>query len=178
MALVACPECGQKISSEAATCPSCGMPIDPTSERFDYVTGERIGYMPRPAAHLARRPFRYPSPTGLRMMMGGAAAVILGSFMPWIRLGPLTISGMSADGPITLAIGIAMALIALSARASQSNALRYLVMVGALASIMVASIDTHRLVEGGLNRQLIGPGLSFIFFGALVAFIGAFLRER
>jgi hypothetical protein len=178
MALIACPECGQKISSDALSCPHCGKPLDPTAERIDYVTGEPVAVTPRPAAQAAPRPGRYPSTAGFWMMVGGSIAVLLGSFMPWIRLGPLTISGMSGDGPITLALGIAMLLTALSARASASAVPRVLVLIGAVASAAVAMIDTNRLVEGGIRRDLIGPGLGFIFLGGLVAFVGSFLKER
>ena len=31
MAMVKCPECNHNISDRAATCPSCGLPIHPTS---------------------------------------------------------------------------------------------------------------------------------------------------
>lgn len=178
MALIACPECRQTISSEASSCPHCGKPLAIGARRIDYVTGEPLPMTPRPAAQLARRPFRYPSAAGSRMMVGGSIAVILGSFMPWVRLGPITISGMSADGPITLAIGMAMLLLAFSARTAQSNVPRLLVLVGAVVAGAVAIVDTNRLVEGGISRQSIGPGLGFILIGGLVALIGSLLRER
>lgn len=170
MALIACPECGQTILDVASTCPHCGLELDITTERVDYVTGERVGLTPRPAAQLARRPFRYPSDLGLRLMLGGGLAVIVGSFLPWAS-GPDAESGLTGAGPITLAIGIALALLAFSARVSPSYVPRWLVAISAVLAIVFAVLDDTP--PGG-----IGLGLRVLFVGAVAALVGSALRER
>jgi hypothetical protein len=177
MALIACPECGQKISSEALSCPHCGMPIDPRRTKVDYVTGKVIGVTPRPGAREARRPLRYPSSTGVALMTFGAALVILGSFMPWVKWGPLSISGIETDGRITVVVGVLMVILALSSRSSPSRFPRLMVMLGAALSIAVAAIDNTRLREG-LPENLIGAGVGTVFLGGVFALVGSFLRDR
>lgn len=176
MALVACPECGRDVSSESVACPDCGFPLHPSQEFPVPAGGEPI--RPRPAARVARPPLRYPTALGAGLMVGGSIGVILGSFMPWVRLGPVSISGMEGDGAITLVIGGLMLILAFAARTSPSRLPRWLVMAGALAAVTVAMIDTNRLVEGGLSRHLIGGGLAMIFIAGVVALIGTFLRGR
>lgn len=167
MALIACPECRQNISSEAVTCPHCGMPIDPRRTKVDYVTGEAIGIQARPAAHAARRPLRYPSPAGVFMMVGGGFLVILGSFM----------SGMQGDGRFTVVIGLLVVILGLAARSSPSRFPRVLVMIAASLAIVIAGIDNSRLREG-LPDNLIGAGVGTVFVGGILALGGTFLRDR
>lgn len=167
VALIACPECRQNISSEAVTCPHCGMPIDPRRTKVDYVTGEAIGIQARPAAHAARRPLRYPSPAGVFMMVGGGFLVILGSFM----------SGMQGDGPITVVIGLLVVILGLAARTSPSRFPRVLVMIAVSLAIVIAGIDNSRLREG-LPGNLIGAGVGTVFVGGILALGGTFLRDR
>ena len=167
VALIACPECGQNISSEAVACPHCGMSIDPRRTKVDYVTGETIGIQARPAAHAARRPLRYPSPAGVFMMVGGGFLVILGSFM----------SGMQGDGRITVVIGLLVVILGLAARTSPSRFPRVLVMIAASLAIVIAGIDNSRLREG-LPDNLTGAGVGTVFVGGILALGGTFLRDR
>lgn len=169
MALIACPECGQTVLDVASTCPHCDADLEHTTERIDYVTGERVGVAPRPAAQLARRPFRFPSTLGLGLMVFGGVAVVLGSFLRW-GTGPTAESGLAGAGPITLALGIALALVGFSARVSPSYVPRYLVAVTALATIVL----------GWLNRPDtgMGGGLTLLLCGALGALVGSAMRER
>ena len=177
MALVACPDCRQNISSEAAICIHCGRPLDPRRTQVDYVTGETLGLQPRPAAQAARRPLRYPSAFGVTLMSVGSGLIILGSFMPWVRLGPISISGMQSDGRITVVIGILMLILGLSARTSHSRFPRLLVTLGAILAIVIAVIDNTRLREG-LPDNLIGAGVGTVFVGGVIALVGSFLRDR
>ncbi len=167
VALIACPECRQNISSEAVACPHCGMSIDPRRTKVDYVTGEAIGIQARPAAHAARRPLRYPSPAGVFMMAGGGFLVILGSFM----------SGMQSDGRITVVIGLLVVILGLAARSSPSRFPRVLVMIAASLAIVIAGIDNSRLREG-LSDNLIGAGVGTVLVGGILALGGTFLRDR
>jgi MFS superfamily sulfate permease-like transporter len=153
------------------------MPLDPRRTRVDYVTGEKMGITPRPAAHAARPPRRYPSPLGVGLMTGGAALVILGSFMPWVRLGPISVSGIEGDGRITLVVGGLTLILALASRTSPSRVPRLLVTLGAVIAVVVAAIDNARLREG-IPDDLIGAGVGVVFLGGMLALIGSFLRDR
>ena len=177
MALIACPECGQNVSSEAGRCPHCGLPIDPRRTKVDYVTGEVIGIQARPAAHAARRPLRYPAPAGVFMMVGGGVLVMVGSFMPWVRLGPISVSGMQSDGRITVVFGLLIIILGLGSRTSPSRFPRVLVMIASSLAVVVAGIDNSRLREG-LPDNLIGPGVGAVFVGGIMALGGTFLRDR
>ena len=177
MALIACPECGQTISSQARTCPHCALPIDPRRTVVDYVTGEVVGIQPRPGARVARRPLRYPSPAGVALMVLGAVLVMLGSVMPWVKLGPISVSGLQSDGRITVVVGAVMLILALASRSSPSRITRVLVMLGALLAAVIAVVDNSRLREG-LPDNLIGAGVGTVFIGGLLAFVGGFLRSR
>ena len=42
MALIACPDCGKQVSSEAPSCPSCGRPIKESHSSTPAVTGARL----------------------------------------------------------------------------------------------------------------------------------------
>ncbi len=143
----------------------------------DYVTGEVLGVQPRPGARVARRPRRYPAPAGVFVMVLGAVLVIVGSVMPWVRLGPISVSGLEGDGRITAVLGLLILILALASRTSPSRLPRVLVMVGALFSVAIAAVDNTRLREG-LPENLIGAGIGTVFFGGILALIGGLLRER
>jgi len=177
MALIACPECGQNISNDAPACPHCGLVIDPRRTMVDYVTGEVIGIQRRPGARSSRPPQRYPSPTGMFMMVLGAVLVAVGSVMPWVRLGAVSISGLESNGRITVVVGLLMLILALSSRTAPSRFPRILVIFGAFLVIAIAAVDNARLREG-LPGELIGAGIGTIIAGGVLALIGGFLRER
>ncbi len=42
MALIACPDCGKQVSSEAPTCPSCGRPIKQSRSSTPGVSAARV----------------------------------------------------------------------------------------------------------------------------------------
>jgi prepilin signal peptidase PulO-like enzyme (type II secretory pathway) len=177
MALVACPDCRQNISSEATMCIHCGRPLDPRRTQVDYVTGETLGIRPRPAAQAARRPLRYPSTVGVAMMAAGSGLIILGSFMPWVRQGTVSVSGMQSDGRITLVIGVVTLILGVSARTSHSRLPRVMVTLGAILVLIIAVVDNRRLRDG-LADDLVGAGLRTVFVGGVIALMGSFLRDR
>jgi len=177
MALIGCPECGQTISSQARSCLHCGNALDPRRSKVDYVTGEVLGIQSRPGARAAPPPLRYPSPAGVMLMAAGAGLVIVGSFLPWVRRGSVSVSGVQSDGRITVVFGLLMLILALAARSSPSRFPRMLVMIGAVLTILVAGIDNTRLREG-VSDHLIGAGIGTVFAGGIMALIGTFLRDR
>ena|ERR1043166_631298 len=88
MALLPCPECGQKVSDQATACPSCGHPLE----------GRATG-----APGLRARDVQTVEQTGKRfkgMMAGGVIAMILGlllAFSGWPQTGmSLAVLGLAA----------------------------------------------------------------------------------
>jgi len=104
-------------------------------------------------------------------MIGGGLGIVLGSILPWTT-GPGATSGLGNAGPITLAIGLALVLLAFSARATPSYAPRILVAVSAVMAVVFAYLD----VSGGPTG--IGVGIKAIFVGGIAAAVGSVLRER
>jgi len=141
------------------------------------VTGEVLGIQSRPGARAAQPPLRYPSPAGLMSMAAGAVLVIVGSFMPWVQRGSVSVSGVQSYGRITVVFGLLMLILALASRSSPSSLPRVLVMIGAVSTIVVAGIDNARLRQG-VSDHLIGAGIGIVFLGGLMTLIGTFLRDR
>lgn len=177
MALVGCTYCGQTVTSDATVCVHCGQRLDARRTQIDYVTGETVGIRPRAAAHAARPPLRRPTPAGVALMGFGSGAVVLGSFLPWLRAGEDSLSGLRTDGRYTLVIGTLMLILALSSRASFSRIPRLLVMAGAALAAAIAVVDNARLTDD-LPGTLVGPGVRVVFVGGVVAFVGSLLRSR
>ncbi len=177
MALVGCTYCGQTVSSEATVCVHCGRRLDARRTQIDYVTGEQVGIRPRAAAHAARPPLRRPTPAGVALMTIGSVGIVLGSLLPWLRAGEVSLSGLRTDGRYTVVIGLLMLILALSSRASFSRIPRLLVMFGAALATVIAFVDNSRLTDD-FPGNLIGPGVRVVFVGGMVAFVGSLLRSR
>ena len=97
MALVACPECEKQISESASSCPNCGHPLA-TTQMTPAVT--------------------FPARNSLIAALVGAAAIVVGSLLPWVSIAsPLgtevnatsgtlvNFSGTVGDGVVTLIAG-------------------------------------------------------------------------
>lgn len=47
-----------------------------------------------------------------RWLLGGAGALALGSFLPWAKAGPFSVSGTDGDGVLTLVLAVIVAIVA------------------------------------------------------------------
>jgi membrane protein YdbS with pleckstrin-like domain len=72
MALISCPECGKQVSSQAASCPSCGIALAGSAGAGG---GPRLG-APAAAASTAEQTLWEAHPSGL-LLLGQAVAVAL-----------------------------------------------------------------------------------------------------
>jgi len=153
MALVTCPDCGRQVSDHAVACPRCGRPL-------------------RGGTGVPRS-----SSAGIGMMLAGGIGVIVGSFMPWVRLGPITVSGIDDGGGMTAVIGGFMVALAVVARTTESLTPRVLVGIGSVAAILIAVADANRIADG-FSREMVGGGLAVIFLAGLVALVGSFLKAK
>ena len=110
------------------------------------------------------------------LMMAGAVAVIIGSFLDWATAfgGLAAKSGMDGDGVITLVTGIVMLLVAFLMTRGGGKAKNIVFGLAAAISLLVAIID---LIDVGSTDEVsIGIGLWIVAIGAVVAIVG-FVRE-
>lgn len=100
--------------------------------------------------------------------------MVVGSFMPWITLGPLSKAGTSGDGVITVVLGALVAIIALVAltKPPLPRRLAMPAMFLSLISAVVAIIDSADVSNNGVGAS-IGSGLILCLVGSLVATAGA-----
>lgn len=125
-------------------------------------------------------------------MIGGAALIIVGSFLPWAQIrsifATLSVNGMDGDGILTLAGGVIIAVLGFTAigkteRGESQSLLWYVsfpvtvgvAVIGLLnfANISEIIADPDALVAPGY-----GPGLFLIIGGAGLATIGALRIPR
>jgi len=107
MALTTCPECGHEVSSGATTCVNCGRPLGGA-------TAEAVPEAVAAASEEAGAARTWPT-----ALLVGAAAVVIGSFLPWatvsIFLGSVNVAGTDGDGVLTVVIGAVLVFVAFRA---------------------------------------------------------------
>lgn len=136
------------------------------------------------AARAAVRP-RPAWPTEVRLLVfAGAVALIVGALLPWVKaeagIFSVTKNGIDGDGALTLALGVAIGLAFLLARAPKATA--WLVIAFAAAATAVAGYDAidvskqaHDLTEQSSFVHVsasVGVGLWLSLAGAVVALVG------
>jgi hypothetical protein len=125
---------------------------------------------------------------------GGATAVVVGAFLPWITanaafVGPIEVHGVDGDGKATLLLAGIVALIAVT-RFRVDNRSRTTALVGILCSALVIagagwdftqgrnSINATSDVLDGLGRVSFGSGLYLTVTAGVVMLIGCLHAER
>lgn len=111
-------------------------------------------------------------------MVVGGAVVILGSFVPWVRLGLFAVAGTQGDGVITAVLGVVAVGGGYGVRVGAGWA-RWLVRAVALAAVLIAGYDVNRITEATpLGDNLLGPGPGLVSVGAITAIVGSYLRQK
>lgn len=112
------------------------------------------------------------------MVLGGGAALAIGSFLPWASAFGQSVTGMDADdGVITLVLGLV--LVALGYMMAMRETQRWMViaaLVVGLIAVVVALIDLFDVL--GTEAVSVGIGLWIVVLGAIVAAAGAAMRMR
>jgi hypothetical protein len=111
----------------------------------------------------------------------GGALVVIGSLMPWVRVGMVTGSGMEGDGLFTLAAGAGLVLVGLAGVTDPERAsrLRGIAAIPGLIALVLAGwhifdiSNTTVTVLGTTMDRAVGEGLYVIGVGAVIAIIGA-----
>ncbi len=180
MTLITCPECGHEVPGDAATCANCGHPL----------TGEPA--LPSDPARAAAAPDR--AAPWSRAMLIGAAAVVLGSFLPWasvsIFVGSINVSGTDGDGVLTLFIGAVLAFVAF--RAMKPGITRGATIFAIVACLILFGIALYDFIDiqrvasdlssfsDDVASASVGYGLWIVLIGSAVATVGSFgiLRKQ
>lgn len=164
MALVNCPECGHQVSESATTCPNCGHPLPGDA-------GAQVS---------KSLDVTYPPATALIFAMIAAAALVIGSLLPWISVrsifGTLNASGIEGDGVLTLVAGGllgALSGVAWSKRNASKTTGILIVLLGAATGLIAFNVFSNVAGAADLNDDLVftavGSGLWLVILGAAMA---------
>jgi len=174
MALTTCPECGHEVPNEAASCANCGHLIAPETS-----------VPATPAVAAPETPGSDRSwPTA---MLVGAAAVMVGSFLPWATvsffLGTTNVAGTDGDGVLTLFIGAVLAFVAFRAiNPGIGRGASILAVIAALILFGIALydfIDIRRVasdladISDDVAQASVGIGLWIVLVGSGAAAAGS-----
>ena len=111
-----CPTCGHKVPPAAANCPGCGRIFAKTDApvRLSTATAEEAAPPAAVASEEAAVGPRSPLPI-VMLLLGLSTAV--GAFLPWVKFGGLTMSGMQRDpgSAIAVLVGAGIAVLASAA---------------------------------------------------------------
>ena len=106
------------------------------------------------------------------VIIGAGALMVVGSFMPWVQSGIVSLPGTQGDGIFTVIFGALVALIGLAKRDTRLTGILLLIIsaIGAFIPLnIIGSIDAE-LAGGGLFVTLLGGGLGALAgFGMTVA---------
>jgi hypothetical protein len=111
----------------------------------------------------------------------GSIVVILGSVLPWaivevVLFGQQSVGGLDGDGVITLALGIIVLILALTAREESGNAPPVIAGLLALVAGLIGLYDltnVQQINPGILGEVSVGVGLYLVVIGAGVATVGS-----
>jgi hypothetical protein len=132
-------------------------------------------------------PPQVASKTGPLLSLIGAAAIVVGSFLPWITVtsifGTLSTAGTEGDGIITIVVGGVVGLFSIL-ELTEGRQTKRAVTIGALVALVIGIFElmtvNDRIQEAGttdLVRASVGIGIWAILGGAGLAVFGS-LQHR
>ena len=128
-----------------------------------------------------------PARTGPALAVAGAAAVIIGSLIPWATLthvfGSASLSGIEGDGVITLVLGGVLLIGAILQLTNETSRHIWTEVVAAVTLIVAVLALINMLSNIGdadseYARASVGPGLYLVVAGAAIALIGTDMTRR
>lgn len=110
----------------------------------------------------------------------GFVGIIVGSFLPWAKVGFLSIEGTAGDGQITLALGAAGAFFFLIGRSN--GWLLVVAMAMAVTAAGIGAYDASNVAElAGEGASLfpvrVGVGLWIVIISGILAALGCLLGD-
>ena len=114
--------------------------------------------------------------------IGGAAAVILGAFLPWAKVGGLSVSGTEGDGVLTLILGVAAGLMGGFGILRGRSGLLVGSMIAALLALAIGGYDASNInsvADGPFGLKVtVGMGLYLTILGGIAGIVGPILAMR
>lgn len=114
------------------------------------------------------------------LLLTGAAAVVVGAFLPWVTWGSFSKAGTEGDGSITLVLAVATAALGTFGLMKASRKMTIGAIVAAALVVLIAVIDMVDVgseVVFGVTFE-IGIGLYMTLVGGIGALVGAALGLR
>ena len=120
-------------------------------------------------------------------LIAGASAllVVLGAFMPWVKLGFLSANGTDGDGVITLLLGVVAGVLVLVAAQSQGRLVSFGIGGAGVVIVAVAAYDIIT-INDALNDSdnifassaTVGEGLYVTALGGVGLVVGSFMTVK
>jgi hypothetical protein len=129
-------------------------------------------------------PVGVPSIAPAIVALCGGAAVFIGSFLPWAKLGFVSAAGTDGDGIFTIILGLVLAFLAGYELVRRRGQLYIAMVVVALVASGVALYELVHVATSTLDflgtrlDVRIGEGLWLVAIGALAALVGGVLGVR
>jgi len=117
------------------------------------------------------------------LMLAGGGAGVVGAFLPWYKVGEMTINGWDpGDGKISAGCGIAVVLLGLITLMAKGVPKVSLMIVGILAALGLAGVGVYHYIEDkdkiAAIGGTIGIGIYLTAAGGVLAVLGAVLRPK
>lgn len=114
-------------------------------------------------------------------VLGGGAALALGSFLPWAQVGPFSKNGIDGDGTITLALAALIIAVAWPVlKTSVGMARSVITAVAAMLAMGVCVYDIADVSSSSndLVHVSVGIGLWMAAAGAVAVIVGSVLGQQ
>jgi len=181
-----CPECLTSVAEAASFCPECGTRFGAVKPEASTAT-ERVSEAPSATVDTL--------PAGAWLALAGGLLMAVGSFLPWLQatvfVTTITRNGMqmgdnmgfSADGVITLVLGVITCVIGLS-RLLHFSMPRFLYSSTVITGLIAGAItiydatQVHKFVASIGNNSVaasMGYGLWVLLIGCALAILGGFV---
>lgn len=109
------------------------------------------------------------------LVLGGAALIVVGSFLPWASAGGMSFSGIDGgDGWITLVLGLALGATALIPAAKNGM----LIVAGIALALVVYELIDIMGAGGGAIEVSIGIGIWIMLVGGIAGLVGAIQARK
>jgi len=125
--------------------------------------------------------------TGEIVTIISSALLILGAFLPWVKAGWISYSGLEKDGMFTAIIGLVIVIILLCKKSPKL----FIIIAGVISALIsfVDLVDAYSIISNyetamqgnmfaGLVQMQIGSGLYLTFLASIGLIVGGFLINK
>lgn len=109
------------------------------------------------------------------VFLGSVILLLIGSFLPWAKLGPIGVSGMEGDGVITLVLSIIAIIIYFILKKKPMIVKISTIIIGILSAI-IAFVTVVNISEVPFGS--VGSGVIVTIIGGIGLTVSAFLKRQ